>query len=57
MNGIEGLKNIKGFHDEALEGTWKGFRSSRLNIQWRVIYEAEKTEFKIYTAEINPHKY
>jgi len=57
MDGVEGLRNIKGFHDEALKGTWKGFRSSRLNIQWRVIYEVEKAEFKVYVIEINTHQY
>lgn len=57
LEGIEGLRNIKGFHDESLKGDLKGLRSSRLNIQWRVIYEIEKTELKVYVVEINPHKY
>jgi len=29
---------IKGFHDEALPDEWKGHRSSRPGLQWRVIY-------------------
>jgi mRNA-degrading endonuclease YafQ of YafQ-DinJ toxin-antitoxin module len=33
-----GLKHIKDFNDEALRGNWKGHRSSRLNIQYRIIY-------------------
>lgn len=57
LQGPEGLKAIKGFHDEALKGKWLGFRSSRLNLQWRVIYCIEKEEFRIYVVELNPHEY
>jgi addiction module RelE/StbE family toxin len=57
ISGVDGLKMIKGFHDEALKGNWKGYRSSRLGIQWRVIYKVEKDVFKIFVFEINPHKY
>ena len=32
---------VKGFSDEALKGAWSGFRSSRLNKQWRLIYQIE----------------
>ncbi len=38
ISGPPGLRAIKGFHDEALSGQWKGYRSSRLSIQYRVIY-------------------
>ena len=38
ISGPPGLRAIKGFHDEALSGEWKGHRSSRLSIQYRVIY-------------------
>jgi addiction module RelE/StbE family toxin len=38
LSGPPGLRLIKGFHDEALRGKWKGYRSSRLGDQWRVIY-------------------
>ena len=41
ISGPAGLKQIKGFHDEALRGEWKGYRSSRLNIQYRIIYKIE----------------
>ena len=37
LSGPPGLRLIKGFHDEALSGEWKGHRSSRLGIQYRVI--------------------
>jgi addiction module RelE/StbE family toxin len=57
ISGPQGLKLIKGFHDEALRGEWKGFRSSRLGIQWRVIYKTEKGILEVYVFEVNPHKY
>lgn len=38
ISGPPGLRLIKGLHDEALSGEWKGHRSSRLGIQYRVIY-------------------
>ena len=57
LSGPQGLRLIKGFHDEALKGDWKGYRSSRLGIQWRVIYKVEKDILEIYVFEINAHKY
>ncbi len=57
VEGPHGLKLIKGFHDEALKGEWQGFRSCRLNIQWRVIYKADKEKLVVYVVEINPHTY
>src|SRR5216684_3800147 len=38
LSGPPGLRQITGFHDEALSGEWKGYRSSRLGLQYRVIY-------------------
>ena len=38
ISGPEGLRFIKGFHDEALRGEWKGYRSSRLGLKYRVMY-------------------
>ena len=32
ISGPHGLKQIRGFSNEALRGEWKGHRSSRLNI-------------------------
>lgn len=57
LEGPQGLCLIKGFHDEALDGKWFGFRSSRLNKQWRVIYTTDKEQLIVYVIEINPHKY
>lgn len=57
LEGPSGLRAIKGFHDEALKGQWKGFRSSRLDRKWRVLYSTEKNELSVYIVEINPHEY
>ena len=57
MSGVAGLRLIKGFHDESLQGKWQGHRSSRLNIQYRVIYRAIKDEVLIEVVEVTPHDY
>ena len=38
LSGPPGLRLITGFNDEALSGEWKGHRSCRLGLQWRIIY-------------------
>jgi proteic killer suppression protein len=57
LQGPTGLRSIKGFHDEALQGKWDGFRSSRLGIQWRVIYRAFGENLEVYVIEVTPHDY
>lgn len=57
LQGPEGLKAIAGFHDEALQGNWRGYRSSRLNIQWRVIYKVSAEVLEVYVVELTPHDY
>ncbi len=57
ISGPEGLKQIKGFRDEPLRGEWKGYRSSRLNIQYRVIYKIEKELVLVKVVSVTPHDY
>ena len=57
ISGPSGLKVIRGFRDEALRGEWKGFRSSRLNRQYRVIYKVEGDRLLIQVVEVTPHDY
>lgn len=57
ISGPDGLKQIKGFRDEALHGEWKGHRSSRLNIQYRVIYRIEKDQVLVQVVNVTPHDY
>jgi mRNA-degrading endonuclease YafQ of YafQ-DinJ toxin-antitoxin module len=57
LSGPPGLRLIKGFHDEALSGQWAGHRSSRLGVQWRVIYLAEASEVRILVMAVTAHDY
>ena len=56
-HGPEKLKEFPGFHDEKLKGDRLGQRSSRLNLQYRVIYLVEEDIVTVYVLEINPHEY
>jgi len=55
--GPTSLRRIKGFHDETLKGSWKGYRSSRLTKQWRVIYKVEGQTCRVYVERVTPHDY
>jgi addiction module RelE/StbE family toxin len=57
LSGPPGLRAIKGFHDETLSGEWKGHRSSRLGLQWRVIYRVLGDAFLIQVVQVTPHDY
>lgn len=57
ISGPPGLLAIKGFHDETLVGKWKGHRSSRLGLQWRVIYRVEANVLLIQVVQVTPHDY
>ena len=57
VSGPMGLRVIKGFHDEALSGGWKGFRSSRLGLQWRVIYQVVGDVLMIQVVQVTAHDY
>ena len=57
LSGPQGLRVIKGFHDEALAGEWRGHRSSRLGLQWRVIYRVLGEVLMVQVVEVTPHDY
>ena len=57
LSGPPGLRVIKGFHDEALSGDWKGYRSSRLGLQWRVIYQVLAGRSLIQVVHVTAHDY
>jgi addiction module RelE/StbE family toxin len=57
LSGPPGLRLIKGFHDEALTGEWKGHRSSRLGIQFRLIYRVVASEQLFRVVSIAAHDY
>lgn len=56
-HGPAKLREFPGFHDEKLLGTRMGQRSSRLSLQYRVIYRVEKNIVAVFVLEITPHKY
>ena len=56
-HGPKKLKEFPRFHDEKLTGDRNGQRSSRLNLQYRVIYEVDKDIVTIYVIEITAHDY
>jgi addiction module RelE/StbE family toxin len=55
ISGVHALRAMKGMHDEALAGKWRGFRSSRLSGQWRVLYRSEASEVAVYVVRVTPH--
>ena len=57
ISGPKGLKLIKGFNDEPLRGEWKGHRSSRLNIQYRIIYKIENEQLFVKVIKVTAHDY
>ena len=57
ISGPPGLRQIVGFNDEALAGAWKGHRSSRLGMQFRVIYRVLPDESMFQVLSITAHDY
>ena len=57
ISGPQCLRLIKGLHDESLPGEWVGYRSSRLNLQYRVIYKVEKDKVLVQVENVTPHDY
>jgi addiction module RelE/StbE family toxin len=56
-DGPEGLRKVKGFHDEALAGKLHGFRSSRLNQAWRVLYQIDREHVTVNVERVSNHDY
>ena len=56
-HGPEKLREFPGFRDEKLAGRLAGQRSSRLSLQYRVIYAVEREIVTVYVLDITPHKY
>jgi len=57
LSGPAGLRQIKGFNDEALKGQWDGHRSSRLGLQYRVTYKIAAEEQRLLVLTVTPHDY
>ncbi len=56
-DGPETLREFPGFRDEKLLSQRSGERSSRLSLQFRVIYTVDRDMVTVYVLEITPHKY
>lgn len=56
-HGPEKLREFPGFHDEKLKGRHQGQRSSRLSLQYRVIYKIDRDIITVFVIEITPHEY
>ena len=57
ISGLPGLRQIAGFHDEALSGEWRGYRSSRLGLQYRVIYRILAADMRFQVISVTAHDY
>ena len=57
ISGPQGLRLIRVFNDEALSGSWEGHRSSRLNLQYRVIYQIDQEQIFVKVMRVTPHDY
>jgi addiction module RelE/StbE family toxin len=60
ISGPQGLRLIRGFNDEALSGNWEGHRSSRLNLQYRIIYQIDQIDHEqifVKVMSVTPHDY
>jgi len=57
ISGALGLRAIRGFRDEALAGKWNGHRSSRLSLQYRIIYRVVASQLLFQVVEVTSHDY
>ena len=57
ISGPTGLRAIKGFHDDALRGEWRGHRSSRLGLRHRVIYRVVNRRYEVLVIDLTAHAY
>ena len=57
ISGQLGVRTIRGFRDEALSGKWNGHRSSRLSLQYRIIYRVVASQQLFQVVEVTPHDY
>ena len=57
VSGPQGLRKIKGLRDESFSAEWQNHRSSRLNQQYRVIYNVESEKILVQVVNVTPHDY
>lgn len=57
QSGPEQLLKLAGLRDESLSGKLKGHQSSRLGLQYRVIYQIQGDQVLVLVIDINAHDY
>jgi len=59
LEGVEQVRKISGYHDEALQGKRKGQRSIRLSRSYRAVYIMLKSGVVEYIniEEVHKHEY
>jgi hypothetical protein len=57
ISGPAGLRRIMGLHDESLAGQWTGHRSSRLGLQYRIIYRTVPAQQLFEVVSITAYDY
>ncbi len=57
QSGPRGLRSLKSFHDEKLGGKLATLRSSRLSLQWRVLYRVDSEIVTVYVERVSAHDY
>ena len=59
LDGLEQTRKLPGYHDEPLQGEWKGYRSIRLNRSYRAIYSIQDDGFLefVLVETVNKHEY
>ena len=55
--GPQSLRQLRGLRDESLRGNWAGFRSSRLDRAWRVLYQVQSVQVVVVVVRISAHHY
>jgi len=56
-HGPVAVMKWRGFRDEKLKGEWFGYRASRLNRQYRVIYRIERKMVRVFVEKVDAHTY
>lgn len=57
-HGLENVRRLRGFNDEALQGKLAGLRSIRLSAGYRAYYRKLESDVEcILVEEVNKHEY
>ncbi len=58
LDGLEEVRKVRGYHDEALKGDRAGQRSIRLSRAYRAVYEIKEGTARFVSVEqVSKHEY